>query len=56
MTGKQLLRIFKPTLLINAYKMITGEKKMSESQKRMAYIIEFGSDAMEYNGEDFNDR
>lgn len=45
---KRLLRIFKPILLINAYKMMTGEKKISESQKRMAYIIEFGSDAMEY--------
>lgn len=45
---KRLLRIFKPILLINAYKMMTGEKKISESQKRMAYIIEFRSDAMEY--------
>lgn len=52
MTVKRLLRIFKPILLINAYKMMTGEKKMSESQRRMAYIIEFGSDAMEYTRDD----
>lgn len=52
MIKKRLLNIFKPILLINAYKMMTGEKKMSETQRRMAYIIEFGSDAMEYRGDD----
>lgn len=52
MTEKRLLKIFKPILLINAFKIMTGKKKMSESQKRKAYIIEFGSDAMEYKRDD----
>lgn len=55
MTEKRLWNILKPLIFINAFKMMTGEKKMSESQKRMAYVIEFGSDAMEYRRDDFYD-
>ena len=52
MTGKRLLNIIKPSITLNAFKILTGQKKISETQKRKAYILEYGSDAMEYNGED----
>ena len=55
MIEKRLWKILKPLIFINAFKMMTGEKKMSESQRRRAYIIEYGSDAMEYSGDDFYD-
>ena len=53
--NKRLLRIFKPILLINAFKIITGKKKMPERLIRTAYAIEYGTDAMEYRRDDLND-
>ena len=55
MTEKRLLRIFKPILLINAFKIMTGKKKMSEQSIRTAYALEYGTDAMEYRRDDFYD-
>ena len=50
--NKRLLRIFKPTLLINAFKIITGKQKTPERLIRTAYALEYGTDAMEYRGDD----
>ena len=51
--NKRLLRIFKPILLINAFEIITGKKKMSEQSIRIAYALEYGTDAMEYSRDDW---
>lgn len=55
MTVKRLLNVIKPSISINAFKILTGQKKISETQKRKAYILEYGSDAMEYSGDEFYD-
>lgn len=52
---KRLLEIFKPILLINAFKIITGKKKTPERLIRTAYALEYGTDAMEYRRDDFDD-
>ena len=49
---KRLLTIFKPNLLINAFKIASGKKKMPERLIRTAYALEYGTDAMEYRRED----
>ena len=55
MTEKRLWNILKPSILINAFKIGSGEMKISENYRRRAYIIEYGSDAMEYRRDDFYD-
>lgn len=59
MTMKRLTRlktlsvsIFKPVILINAFEILTGKNEMSETQKRIAYAITYGSDMMEYKRDD----
>lgn len=49
---KRLLRIFKPILLINAFKIITGKQKTPERLIRTAYALEYGTNAMEYRKDD----
>lgn len=48
MIEKLLVKIFKPVILINAFEILTGKNEMSETQKRIAYAITYGSDMMEY--------
>lgn len=52
MIKKILAKIFKPVILINAFKILTEKNEMSETQKRIAYAVAYGSDMMEYKRDD----